>query len=384
MRRRVLALSKALPKTELHLHLDGSLSTSFIAQSAAKRGIELPCRPQRLRNHLHQHKVAARRSPSGGAQRPGGNWGVFDFCNRFLQSEEELREASREIAMRCASENVWIVELRFCPALHTLEGLTERQAVTAVCAGLSDALADAPGLRAAGAILCALRSMPAAHGVATVDLATQCRSAGQRVLGVDIAGDEGAFPLALHAPALARAREVKLPLTVHAGEWPHPQYPSILENVALALAYGARRIGHGVALAHPDARELLQRVAGASNAAGPTTVEICMTSNVGSERFAPARFETHPVRTLVDHGVSVAISSDNLLLSGREQLVAAPSLELARLIDLVGFSAKEVRDVLVSGARASFCPGAADVAAAFALEVDRVLADPSLSLTRLS
>ena len=187
------------------------------------------------------------------------------------------------------------------------------------------------------------------------------------VVGVDVAGDEGSWPLRRHLPMLVRAEELGVPMTLHAGEWPHPRFTSILENLELALECGARRIGHGVALAHPEAAALRARAA-----ASGTLVEVCMTSNVGSGRVGS--FAEHPVRTLLDAGVRCALSSDNLLLSGDAHLVAGATLELARFVDLVGCSEAEVKEVLLAGARASFCPGAAAVAVEMEADIDRVLA----------
>ena len=366
VRRRSLALARALPKTELHLHLDGSLSAAFIARRAAARCIELPCHPVRLRHYLHGRKAALRAATGGaGPQRENENWGVFDFCNQFLMAADELREAAAEVALHAAADNVRICELRFCPALHCREGLSERAAVEAVCDGLEDARRAHPRLAAVGAILCVLRSKSSAHGVATVELAHACAERG--VVGIDIAGDEGSWPLRRHRPMLERAQELGVPMTLHAGEWPHPRFDSILENLEIALECGARRIGHGGALAHPDAAALRARAA-----ASGTLVEVCMTSNVGSGRVAS--FAEHPVRTLLDAGVRCALSSDNYLLSGDAHLVAGATLELARFVEFVGCSEAEVTEILVAGARASFCPGAAALADKMEVEIERVLA----------
>ena len=64
-----------------------------------------------------------------------GNWPVFDFCNQFLQTREELTEATLDLLIRLADDGVIYAEVRFCPELHTLEGLTREQAVEAVTAG---------------------------------------------------------------------------------------------------------------------------------------------------------------------------------------------------------------------------------------------------------
>ena len=66
----------------------------------------------------------------------GRNWGVFDFCNQFLQAEDAIAEAVGDLCARLRVEhNVRYAEIRFCPALHTTEGLSEERVVEAAIRG---------------------------------------------------------------------------------------------------------------------------------------------------------------------------------------------------------------------------------------------------------
>ena len=65
----------------------------------------------------------------------GKNWKVFDFCNMFLQTTDELEEATSDILQRLRKENVVYAEIRFCPTLHTLESLTAEEALQSVLKG---------------------------------------------------------------------------------------------------------------------------------------------------------------------------------------------------------------------------------------------------------
>lgn len=128
------------------------------------------------------------------------------------------------MAMLMARENVWLLELRFCPMLHTLEGLTEAAAVDAVVEGLELArkrILTTKPFFAAGVILCALRSYPDDHGVRMAELAAKKLAPRVStlpnnslpaigVVGWDIAGDEGSFPLANHKAGLLRAQVGRL------------------------------------------------------------------------------------------------------------------------------------------------------------------------------
>ena len=133
--RRAAALAAACPKTECHLHLDGSVPPSFLIERAAARGVACPGTAPELRKMLHEMKDAARRESDANPQRPGSNWGVFDWCNQFLQTSDDLCAASRAIFDGCAAERVVHAELRFCPTLHTLGGLAPREALDAVVRG---------------------------------------------------------------------------------------------------------------------------------------------------------------------------------------------------------------------------------------------------------
>ena len=198
-----MSFIRRLPKTELHLHLDGSLPFEFIRARANARGIDLPAGTssggddgeQALRNYLHGMKARARRQDKLNAQPVGGNWGVFDWCNRFLMTKEELSDAASMICEHAATKhNVLRTELRFCPALHTQESLTARDAINAVVEGVQRASVGTNGV-----IVCALRSHDAKHSMEMAQLAVDAnRETDGIVCGFDIAGDEGSFPLSIH------------------------------------------------------------------------------------------------------------------------------------------------------------------------------------------
>ena len=65
------------------------------------------------------------------------NWGIFDFCNQFLQTEDQLYTATLDLCQRLCSKNVIYAEIRFCPDLHIVKGLTPEQALLAVIKGMS-------------------------------------------------------------------------------------------------------------------------------------------------------------------------------------------------------------------------------------------------------
>ena len=87
-----------------------------------------------LRTWLQEQKLLALKKNSNRAEK-GKNWRVFDFCNQFLQSDEQLQKATLDLCQRLTRKNVVYAEIRFCPELHTEKGLSADQALQSVIAG---------------------------------------------------------------------------------------------------------------------------------------------------------------------------------------------------------------------------------------------------------
>ncbi len=332
-----MEIAYSVPKSELHLHLDGSLDTGFIAACAADRGIELPVESADIRQYLHDLK--SKRAHIDSKVSSSSNWSNFDFCNQFLQTSDELRGATFSLCETLIADNVVLAEIRFCPELHTNENLTANDAVDAVVSGFREA-EQTLNMRG-GVIVCALRSYAVEHTIEMVELASAWL--GQGVIGFDIAGDEGAFALDIHESGIKEALRRNVPMTLHAGEWPE----DTIKNIKLAVDLGVDRIGHGVTLCQDP--KLMNLVADEG-----ITVECCLTSNVG---WKVPSYAVHPIRNMFEAGVKVCINSDNLLLSGSFDRAAYSTGEVQRLVNDVGFTWEQARQVLLNGVMASFSPG---------------------------
>ena len=145
-----LRLLTAMPKPELHLHLDGSLDPALALELAASRGVDAPRDWAGMRAAL----VAPERCLD-----QADLLRAFDLPIALLQDAEALHRASETLMRAKAAEGVAYAELRWGPALHTMKGLSLREVISAVAAGAAAAHA-ATGIEVR-LIVTALRS----HGV---------------------------------------------------------------------------------------------------------------------------------------------------------------------------------------------------------------------------
>ncbi len=332
---------RALPKAELHVHLDGSLRPSTLLELGEHAGVTLPAdEPEALGRAMVADDAAD--LPAYLAR--------FETTLSVLQTADALERVTRELVEDHASEGVRLVEIRYAPFLNTRGGLQAEEVLEATLHGLNRGV-ETTGVQA-GLILCGLRSLPPATSLATAELAVRYRDRG--VVAFDLAGAEAGFPARGHAEAFETAARGLLPTTVHAGEgWGADSIRDAL------LAGRAARIGHGTRLHEDAALEAWvrdRRIA----------LEICLTSNVQT-RVAPT-FEAHPVRRYFDGGLLLTLCTDNRLVSGttltKEYLQAARHL---------GFDRAELARVARMGFEAAFLPH--DARRTLLEQVDRILAD---------
>jgi adenosine deaminase len=273
----------AMPKAELHLHLDGSLRPATVLELA--RGVGLV-------DHRATVESIRRRLTGPARSRDQAEYlRAFDLPIAVMQDEAALERVARELVLDVATDGTRYVEVRWGPALHT-RSLSLDQVIDAVAAGTAD------GARRSGVvarlIATAIRSHDPALNVDVAEAAARARSKG--VVGFDLAGDEAGFPdPTLHRAAFEAAAAGGLRLTVHAGEWDGAA------QVVSALALGVERIAHGATAIQGTAvvRELIAR---------GVTLDLCPTSNVQAGLFASV--EQHPLRDLVRAGVPATLSTD--------------------------------------------------------------------------
>jgi adenosine deaminase len=288
----------ALPKAELHSHLDGGLRIATIMELAAETGYdELPETDEdSLAEWFYQ-------DDSGSLER---YLEAFRHTVGVMQTVDALERVAYEAVVDLAAENVVYGEIRFGPGLHTERGLTLHEVIAAVRRGVARG-EDETGV-VAPIIVAALRHRDDSEQVARV--AADFIDDG--VVAFDLAGPEAGFPPENHLAACRIAREAGLGLTIHGGEADGPN--SMWRAIARC---GARRIGHGVRIIE-DTRVVNGAIVEMGAVARMVRdhripLEVCVSSNLGIGAFADAA--SHPLGLLRRAGFAVTISTDNRLMS---------------------------------------------------------------------
>lgn len=317
-------LIKKLPKTDLHVHLDGSMRCETILELAEKDKVKLPStKSKKLRK-----KISGENAKSLEEYLEG-----FAITLSVLQTEESLYRAAYELAEDSAKENIRYTEIRYCPLLHTEKGLGLTAVSNAVLDGLQQAEIDFN--ITTGLIFCGMRNMSPEVSVRLASLATTYKNRG--VVGFDLAGQEMNFPAIEHREAFDLALKNNLNITIHAGEG----YGS--ESIHQAIHYcGAHRIGHGTRLIEDG--DLLNYV---NDHRIP--IEICLKSNLDTHTVSS--YEKHPLDIFYDLGLRVTLNTDNRLVSNTDI-----TNEFMLAIEHFDFDYEKIKNLIINGFKSSFLP----------------------------
>lgn len=310
-----------LPKIDLHHHFDGAFVIEDLYAEAQRRTL-----PQ---GRLTADEFRARCQVKPECRSLTEFLAVFDFFYDIAQDLQFLNAQAAQLPKRMAETGVIYLETRFAPHLFTGSRFSAAEVTESVVAGLEQSSAVPVRL-----IICAMRNAPLAHVQELVDLYHRFQARG--VCGIDLAGDESRFACREYAPAFNRAREAKVPITIHAGEATGPQ--SVIDALDL---FHARRIGHGIRSI--DDAALVERLA-----AEKITLEVCLTSNLQTGN-APD-YQQHPFLRLMRAGVPVTINTDDPTVSGIDL-----TYEWQKAIDEYQFDAAACQRVLANAINGAFC-----------------------------
>ena len=327
---------RALPKAELHQHLDGALRPSTAVELAADIGMKLTL----------DDAQARMRAPAR-CRDQAELLTYFELPLSVLQTAAALRRAAAELVEDMADDGLRYAEVRWAPRLHLEKGLSVREVIEAVAEGTAAGMTGGERRPLVVLIVTAMRSHPPG---ANVELARTAGAVGAPVVGFDLAGPEAAYPLPPHAAAFRAAEEVGLSLTAHAGEIPGP------DRIREALALGVRRIAHGATTAGDPTLMATVRER-------DVTLDLCPTSNV--QAGLVGSLEEHPIGSLHRAGVSVSLSTDDRTVSG-----ITLSEEMSRVAGAQRLTPRELIAIAVNGFRCGFGPHAFLRAAAADAERD--------------
>lgn len=297
------ALIAALPKAELHLHIEGSLEPEMLFALAARNAVTIPFK-----------SVAEVRD-------------AYDFSNlqdfldiyyqgmSVLQAEQDFYDLTWAYLERAHADNVRHVEIFFDPQGHTGRGI----AFATVIEGITRALRDGEARLGVTSrlIMCFLRHLSEAEAQATLDEAVPWLD---RIDGVGLDSSELGHPPAKFARVFERARELGLFLTAHAGE----EGPAEYVDEALHQLH-VQRIDHGnraledPALVHHLARDQV-------------TLTVCPLSNL--RLCVIDRIADSPVKVMLERGIRATVNSDDPAYFGgyvNDNFIAvADALDLSR------------------------------------------------------
>jgi adenosine deaminase len=308
---------RSLPKIELHLHLDCSLSYDAVHRLAPlvspeeyRREYVAPSRCTNLADFLA-------RAPKG---------------VRLMQTESSLELVTEDLFRQIEADGIIYVEIRFAPLLHLEQGLRAERVVEVVDRAVECLIAET-GVEAR-IILCTLRHFTEAQSMVTVKLVEEFR--GSRVVALDLAGDEAGFPISAHICAYRYALERRLFRTAHAGEALGAE--SVWETLRLL---SPTRIGHGTRSIEDV--ELVKHLARQK-----IHLELCPSSNV---QIIPSvhDWERHPIDRLYRAGVPLSVNTDTRMLTP-----ATLTREYEQLREVFRWGAEEFRQTNLMAIDAAF------------------------------
>jgi adenosine deaminase len=312
------ATDGAVPKVELHVHLEGTAPPELIRRIADRNGLELP-----------DGLLAA---PDRFAYRDFLDFlDTYDKAASVIRTAEDYRDITYEYLVKCAGEGAIYVELTASPDHARLVGLSDDEHIEGITRGIDDARRDA-GIEGRILISC-VRNFGVEPALRVARYAAD--RTHPYIVGFSMAGDEENYPPAAYADAFWIAADAGLGCTVHAGEWAGP------ESVRGALELPVSRIGHGVRSIE-DA-ELVEELAERG-----TYLECCPTSNVVLGIYPT--YEEHPLPRLAATGVRVTLGSDDPPYFG-----ASIGGEYAICRAHFGYGDDDLRAITRTAIEAAFC-----------------------------
>ncbi|TDI89551.1 MAG: adenosine deaminase family protein [Caldithrix sp.] len=373
----VAELINLIPKTDLHVHLDGSLRLQTLTEIAKQENVELPSSTVEGLNELVFKDNYANLEEY---------LKTFGYACAVMQKPEYLERIAYELAQDNQNEGVRYIEVRFAPQLHINKKMDMKKVIASVDKGLECAQKEfnlRPEVKSGqeppfnyGIIVSALRAfgpyseyyanfinslaysdMKDIVGLCSLELARGAVKTrdelGVPIVALDLAGAEKGNPAKDHRKAFQYAHENFLAKTVHAGEAYGPS--SIFQAITECHA---ERIGHGMFLfditkVDEDSRidkeryvdELSQYIADRR-----VTIEVCLTSNLQTNPGLKS-LEQHSFKKMIERELSTTICTDNRTVS---KTTVTNEIKLA--LQNFDMNPRTLKNTIVYGFKRSFFP----------------------------
>ena len=277
---RLPGLLRAMPKAELHIHIEGSLEPELIFALAQRNGLTLPyASVEELRSAYAFSNLQSFLD-------------IYYAGASVLLHEQDFYDMARAYLGRAARDNVLHAEIFFDPQTHTARGVAMETVINGLHRACEDARTDL-GISAT-LILCFLRHLSEESAFETLE---QALPLVDKIVGVGLDSSEVGHPPEKFAHVFARCRELGLHLVAHAGEEGPPAYIwSALDVLKV------ERIDHGVQAVHDAA--LMQRLA-----QDRIALTVCPLSNQKLRVFP--NLADHNLGKLLDAGLAATVNSDD-------------------------------------------------------------------------
>ena len=280
-----------MKKVELHCHLDGSIRTPLFQTLAQKEQISVP---DDLESYIRAPKDC------GSLKEYLERFARVAFC---MQKAAYLEAVTEDVLKASEEDNVIYTEIRFAPVFSLGQGLTMESATRSVLRAMKNH-EEAGGIKSR-AILCMMRGIDEEKNREVIETFRTIRASKDAeslyLGGIDLAGDEASYPLALYEDLFMEAAKSGIPFTIHAGEC------GSVANILDAAKFGAKRIGHGIAAEQSAACRRVLKEKG-------IVVEMCPTSNYQTKALKAG--ETYPLAQFLEAGLHPMLNTDNRTVSG--------------------------------------------------------------------
>lgn len=308
-----------LPKTELHLHLEGAAPPAFIRQLASEKKVDLSKVFNDQGNYAFNDFVHF--------------LSVYEAATSVLKTPEDYARLTTAVLEECAANNVVYAETFISPDFCGGGGVIAWREYLHAIQEAASAAEKSHGIILRGVVTCVRHFGPEKAKASALCAA---ETAGDWITGFGMGGDEGKGHQGDFAYAYDMAREAGLKLTTHAGEFGGP------ESVREAIRdLNVERIGHGVRSIE-DAN-LVQELADRQ-----ITLEVCPGSNVVLGLYP--NIAAHPIQRLRDAGVRVTVSTDDPPFFGTSM-----RREYEMLNQAFGWEADDFAALNRTAAEAAFC-----------------------------